>query len=159
MKRVTDVPFFVVAIGTLVSYVGCGIEVDADQDRPVQITGRVNYQGIPVERGAIHFMPINPTSPSASGMIDHGEIKAVFTRVAGDGVRPGKYGVAITSFDEDLLKSVAKRNALGPDPVDVGKAADKIKKWIPTRYSNVRESGLAVEFTQNNHSVVLDLVD
>ena len=116
MKRTTYSLFLLLALGALSTISGCGIELDADQDRPLQITGRVTYRGKPVKQGAIHFLPFHRNSASASGIITDGLIRDVFTRNQGDGVRPGKYQIAITSFDDDLLKSAAKRNALGPDP-------------------------------------------
>ena len=149
----------IIPLVALVIHFGCGIEVDDDRDRHLLITGKVTYQGNPVKRGAIHFLPVDPANPSASGTINDGEIRDVYTRTPGDGLKSGKYRIAITSFDEEFLQSVAKRDGRGADPVEVGRAANKIKKLIPVRYSNVRESGLSAEFSPDNHSLNLDLVD
>jgi len=137
---------------------GCTVG-DDEQDRHLAITGTVTYNGGPVKQGMIHFLPVDPRSPPATGAIADGEIKDVFTRTHGDGIGPGKYRIAITSYDDALLESVARRDAGGPDPDEVARAAAKIRKLIPVRYSNSRESGLTADFSPANRTLRLELAD
>jgi len=137
---------------------GCSYEDDLG-GRQLPIAGTVTYNGGPVKKGAIHFLPVVPGDLPASGVIADGEIKDVFTRRQGDGIKPGRYKIAITSFDEAFLESVAKRDAGGPDPDEVARAANNLKKLIPVRYSNSRESGLAADISADNRTLRLELVD
>ena len=148
------------ALVCLMVFTGCVVDESDDPDRPVQVSGRVTYRGKPVERGMIHFLAVNPaTNPTASGSITAGEIRAVSTRRPGDGIKPGRYKIAITAFDDDLVQSARKRDGTGPDPIEVSRAANQIKKLIPVRYNNARESGLVAELTAAHHALDLELVD
>lgn len=137
---------------------GCTYEEDV-ADRPLTLTGTVTYRGDPVRKGAIHFLPSDPGRTAASGVIANGAIKDVFTKTQGDGIKPGRYKIVITSFDEAFMQSVAKRDAGGPDPIEVARAANNVKKLIPVRYSNWRESGLVAEVSVANHTLRLELID
>ena len=150
------------SLGTLIilaSHSGCTIEVDDHRDQHLPITGKVTYRGEPVERGAIHFLPIDPVNPPASGVILNGAIKDVFTRKPGDGARSGRYRIAISAFGEDLAVSASKRDALGPDPKEVTRIANQAKILIPVRYANARDSGLTAELSLGHHTLDLELVD
>jgi hypothetical protein len=89
----------------------------------------------------------------------NGEIKDVFTRTQGDGIKAGKYKIAIMSFDEAFLESMARRDFNGPDPDEVARAANNFKSSIPIRYNNSRESGLVAEISPGNRTIHLELVD
>jgi hypothetical protein len=158
MDRSIRAAILLIAPIALAALSGCPLE-DVEKDLPLSITGTVTYHGGPVKKGAIHFLPVAPGDSPASGAIVDGEIKDVFTRTPGDGIKPGKYRIAITAFDEAFLESVAKRDANGPDPVEVGRAADNIRKLIPPRYSNPRDSGLTAEFSPSHRTLDLKLVD
>ena len=147
-----------IALIALAAPFGCSIEED-HRDHYLPVTGRVTYNGGPVKMGTIHFVPVDPGNSPASGLIADGEITGVFTRTQGDGIKPGTYKIAITAYDEAFLKSVAKRDASGPDPVEVGRAAENIKKLTPVRDSNSRESGLTAEFSPRTPPLHLELVD
>lgn len=159
MHRSTCVQLTLTTLLSLAIHFGCTIEVDEHLDQHLVITGKVTYHGETVKRGVIHFLPIDPANPPSSGVIADGAIKDVFTRKPGDGVRSGKYKIAITAFDKDLAERAAKRTPFGPDPNEVTRIANQTKKLIPLRYANVRESGLTAEFSLSAHSLELDLVD
>ena len=138
--------------------VGCDAEGVVD-DRHLSIDGTVTYRGAAVKQGAIHFLPESPGNLPATGSIADGAIKDVFTRSPGDGIGAGRYKVAITSFDDAFLESVARRDVNGPDPVEVGRAAERIKDLIPARYSNPRQSGLVAEVSPIHRTLRIELVD
>jgi hypothetical protein len=140
------------------TFSGCLAEVE-DPDRGLPISGTVTYRGSPVKRAAIHFLPTVAGGLPASGAIVDGEIKDVFTRTQGDGVKAGKYRIAIMSFDEAFLASMAKRDFNGPDADEVARAANNFKSSIPIRYNNSRDSGLVEEISPSHHTIHLELVD
>jgi len=137
---------------------GCLAEVE-DPDRGLTITGTVTYRGNPVKMATIHFLPTVAGGLSASGTIADGVIKDVFTRVQGDGIKAGKYRVTIVAYDEEYLKSVAKRDYNGADPEEVNRAFANLEQTIPPRYHNSRASGLVAEFHPGRTDLRIDLVD
>jgi len=80
MHRSTRVRIALGTLLTLASHSGCIIEVDEHRDQHLPITGKVTYRGEPVKRGVIHFLPVAPVHPPATGVIEGGAIKDVFTR-------------------------------------------------------------------------------
>jgi hypothetical protein len=140
------------------TFSGCLAEVE-DPDRGLAISGTVTYRGSPVKMAAIHFLPTVVGGLPASGRIVDGEIKDVFTRTQGDGIKAGKYRIAIMSYDEAFLESTAKRDFNGPDPAEVARAANNFKSSIPIKYNNSRESGLVAEISPANRTLHLELVD
>jgi hypothetical protein len=157
MVRSIRVGIFLIVPMALAAPVGCVVE--ADSDRHLPITGTVTYNGSPVKMGTIHFLPMEEGGSPATGAIANGEIKDVFTRKRGDGIKSGKYQITITPYDKAFLESGAKRDANGPDPLEVAKAVDNFKAPIPLRYSNSRESGLTAEFSPSHRTLHLELVD
>jgi hypothetical protein len=137
---------------------GCLAEVE-DPDRGLPVSGTVTYRGGPVKKAAIHFLPTVVGGLPASGTIVDGEIKDVFTKTQGDGIKAGKYRIAIMSYDEAFLESTAKRDFNGPDPAEVARAAKNFKSSIPVRYNNSRESGLVAEISPGHQTIRLELVD
>jgi len=140
------------------TFSGCLAEVE-DPDRGLPISGTVTYRGSPVKKGAIHFLPTVVGGLPASGSIADGEIKDVFTRTQGDGIKAGKYKIAIVTFDEAFLESEAKRDFNGPDADEVARAANNFKSSIPIRYNNAPESGLVAVISPANRTIHLELVD
>jgi hypothetical protein len=158
MIRRIRVEFRLIALFATVALTGCRIEIEQNEGY-LPIAGRVTYRGQPVKKGAIHFLPTGGDNLPASGSIEDGEIKGVTSRTQGDGLKPGLYRVAITAFDDAFVASVARRGPEGPDPIEVGKAADGIKGLIPPRYSNARDSGLVAEVSATARDLRFDLVD
>jgi hypothetical protein len=158
MIRRFRVEFYMFALGASVALAGCRIEVEQNEGY-LPIAGQVTYRGQPLKKGAIHFLPAGGDNLPGSGKIDDGEIKEVTSRTHGDGLKPGRYRVAITGFDDAFLESMAKRGQQGPDPIEVGKAAARLKGMFPSRYSNAKESGLVAEITATAHVLRFNLVD
>ena len=149
----------VVALVALLVPPGCDLRWDDDLENHLPIGGEVTYRGVPVRRGTIHLLPVERGRPSASGVIADGQIREVYTRTPGDGVKSGRYRIAITAFDDDFYASVTKRTAAGPDPAEVARAANRLPKLIPVRYNNARESGLTADLAPGRQTLHLDLVD
>jgi hypothetical protein len=158
MSRSIRVGLCLVALTVPSAFSGCLAEVE-DPDRGIPISGTVTHHGSPVKKGAIHFLPTIAGGLPATGSIADGVIKDVFTRTPGDGIKAGKYRVAIVSFDEAFLESGSKRDFYGPDPDEVARAVNNFKSSIPARYSNSRESGLVAEISPAHTAIHLELVD
>lgn len=132
------VPF---ALLFLVSTVGCTYEPDGP--RPfVPVTGKVTYHDAPVKIGTIRFLPFDSNGFPATGQIADGIIKDVTSVTQGDGIKIGRYRVAISAFNKEDLEGQSNRGPEGPDPLDVAKMVNNSKIMIPLRYSNATDSGL-----------------
>lgn len=110
---------------------GCG-----STNSLVSVTGKVTYQGKPLDHGSITF--VSRTSRQATGEIERGEIVGVTTTAVNDGIAAGDYLVAITSHD----RSEKYKNSMTAPSV------------IPLRYADIVTSGLKATI-QPNHDNVL----
>jgi hypothetical protein len=84
----------------LVSCAGCG-EANPLGRRPV--SGRVTYQGKPVDYGAIQFTPLDLQHGVSSGaMIEGGQYSIKLT----EGLPPGEYQVMVSAPDRGKVEKV-----------------------------------------------------
>ncbi|MHC5542191.1 hypothetical protein ACYOEI_28550 [Singulisphaera rosea] len=125
----------------LLATVGCTYEPDGTKVF-VPVTGKVTYHNSPVELGTISFLPFDPKGTPATGQIAGGVIQNVTSVTQSDGIKVGRYRVAISAYNKEYLEGQSERGPEGPDPAIVTKAANKAKIVIPVRYSNARDSGL-----------------
>jgi len=138
---------------------GCPAEVD-ELNQTLTVSGTVTYQGKPLKMAAIHFLPTVAGGLPASGAIADGQIKGVYTRTPGDGIKPGRYRIAIMAFNEAFLETTTKRDFQGPDPKDVARGFEHLKnQTFPNRYSNSMDSGLVEEISPDHHTIHLELTD
>jgi hypothetical protein len=159
MIRRFRVEYRLIALVASVALAGCRVEIEQNEGY-LPILGQVTYRGQPLKKAAIHFLPAGGDNLPASGEINDGAIKGVTSRTQGDGLKPGLYRVAITAFDDAFAETVATRGTgQGPDPLEVGKASDRIKGLIPPRYNNARDSGLVAEISATARDLRFDLVD
>jgi hypothetical protein len=145
---------------------GCGS--DDGLGKRYAVYGTVNYNGKPVEKGEIAFMPENPADRAASGIIEDGSY-TLTTQSNGDGALPGKYKVTVTAKEVDVAKAEAlfKTQAKkGKDlttsliPKDfMTKAAKTAKSSIPTRYSTPETSKLTAEVKEQSNTIPFELTD
>ncbi|WP_435010265.1 hypothetical protein P12x_001516 [Tundrisphaera lichenicola] len=148
------------ALAVSIAFSGCPAEYE-ELEQVLTVSGTVTYRDKPVKLGAIHFLPTQFGGIPASGRIVDGEIQEVYSNSPGDGIKPGKYRISISAYNEEFLKTTKARDFQGPEIEDVTKGADILKdsKLIPTRYSNSLESGLIEEISRNHHRLDLKLVD
>ena len=64
-----------------------------------EVRGMVKYNGQPLAKGTITFMPVGGTN-SASGDIENGAY-SLSTFVKGDGAPPGEYKVAVSAWEKE----------------------------------------------------------
>jgi len=138
--------------------VGCGDTTGLEKRYPV--SGKVTYQGKPLEKGRINFIPTQDTGRAAAGEIEDGEY-SLTTAEPGDGAIPGSYKVTILAIDVDTskMKEIAKGGQFHHDAA-FAKAVKTAKKMVPAKYQLPETSGLSAEVKpQTNSGVNFDLTD
>lgn len=125
----------------------------------VPVSGQVTVDGTPVSTGRVEFFPA--TGRPAVGRIDEEGRYELRTKEPGDGARPGKYLVTITSrsvmgesqppldgFDDP--NSSGAKGQSRRQPVSV--------KWnVPRSYSKRTTSGLTAEVTEDGEAIDFNL--
>ena len=91
---------FLIAIWLASTIAPLGCTIEEVPDGFIKVTGRVAYEGQPVKKGTINFIPVHDGGVAASGEIDNGVIKNIMTRNPGDGVGQGWYKVTIIAFEK-----------------------------------------------------------
>jgi hypothetical protein len=97
-------------------------------------SGTVTYNGNPVEKGRIDFIPTQADGRTASGEIVDGKY-SLTTFVSDDGALPGPYKVEVTSVEVDTteLKAIAKGGQFHHDKT-FAKAGRNAKRLVPSKY-------------------------
>lgn len=124
------------------------------------VSGKVTYQGKPLEKGRINFIPTQADGRAAGGEIENGDY-SLTTAEPGDGAFPGTYKVTIVAVDLDTtkMKEIAKGGQFHHDGA-FAKAVKTAKKLVPSKYQVPEMSGLTAEVkAQTNSGVNFDLTD
>jgi hypothetical protein len=141
----------------LVTVLGCGDDTGLAQRYPV--SGTVTYNGDPVEKGRIDFIPTQAEGRPASGEIVDGKY-SLTTAVSDDGALPGPYKVTVTSVEVDStqLKAIAKGGPFHHDKT-FAKAVRNAKRLVPSKYQLADTSGLTATVKAGSNSSDFDLKD
>lgn len=130
----------VVLVWVMVSGGGCGSSATPIAGS-VPVSGTVTLNGQPLEQGMVRFAPESGSkSQPATGQIKNGKFTMV-TTASSPGVVVGKYKVSIISnkpFAPPPLKP-----GTPPDP----KAKFEPESLIPTKYNDIKTSGLEADVT------------
>ena len=153
VKRVT----LAVAVTGLVTVLGCGD--DSGLAKRYSVSGTVNYNGKPVEKGTITFTPSVEGGRAASGDIADGSY-SLTTVTPGDGAIPGAYKVTVMAkeIDTTKLKEVAKGGQFHHDK-DFAKANKTAKALIPPKYQLASTSDLTAEVKASSNTIPFELKD
>lgn len=136
-------PIFRVALGLAAAWiVGCGGDSDRLQTAPVH--GTVSYNGQPLTRGSITFVPTQ-SGPTATGQIQPDGTYSLTTYEEGDGAILGSHRVMIVSMDEG--------SGLPED------AMTEPKLLIPDKYGRDQTSGLTADVTEGDNEIDFPLKD
>jgi hypothetical protein len=139
-----------------------------------RVSGTVTYNGKPLERGTISFVPADAKGRAAGGSVVDGRF-SLTTQDPNDGALPGKYRVAIQAKEAgDLskvdLKIKTRRDgrvtedekkamlALYPQKA-AAKAAVATKSLIPSKYGSAETSGLTYEVKAGSNQAEFPLTD
>jgi hypothetical protein len=153
----------VLAVAGALVMTSCGTDDGLGTRFPV--SGTVTYNGQPLEKGKISFIPVDPKNIGASGTIDNGSY-ALSTGGENDGARAGKYKVTISSKEDSVAKAKADfaKETKGMDPGYLpgrylAAAESKAKSLIPTGYGDVRTTTLTAEVQQKTNTINFTLSD
>ncbi len=121
---------------------GCG----ATGAGMAQVAGKVSFQGKPVPKGMVSFIPATPGGRNATGQIDESGNYRLQTENPGDGALIGDYTVAIAARDDVVLDYIPKK----PIPP---------KYLVPAKYENPKTSGLKATVQSGSNPIDFDLKD
>jgi hypothetical protein len=125
----------------------------SDVPKTVAVSGVVTYNGEPLTRGEVVFVPKDTTvGRSSRGEIGPGGKYSLTTFREGDGVIPGEYSIFVSSY-EDPPPPTEEEAANPPAAPPKGKPA------IPTRYLDPKTSGLTATVGDSATVVDLELTD
>jgi hypothetical protein len=141
----------------LVVVIGCSDSSGLAKRYPV--SGTINYNGKPVEKGTVTFTPTQSDGRTASGDITNGRY-SLTTAAPGDGALPGSYKVTVTAKEMDTteLKAIAKGGQFHHDEA-FAKAVKEAKPLVPVKYSLADTSGLTAEVKAQTNTIPLELKD
>ena len=154
----------VLASGVLaLALASCG--TDDGLGRRYPVSGSVTYNGQPLEKGEISFIPDQPQGLGATGIVEAGSY-AMSTAGDRDGVRAGKYKVTITAKEDtyakaqEAFKKASGRENPGMVPRQfLTEAAATAKNLIPPGYGDVRTTTLVAEVPESSTTIDFKLSD
>lgn len=158
-------------VGILVALGLLGIVACSDDglDKRYPVSGTVTYNGKPLEKGSINFVPDAPEGRGALGEIKDGSY-TLTTQSPGDGAFPGKYSVTITDLNVDLGAAEAATKELAAkkkvemsspmiDQAEAAKALKSAKNTVPGKYAQIDSSGLKAEVKAQSNTFDFALTD
>ncbi|WP_337176611.1 hypothetical protein [Paludisphaera sp.] len=132
----------VAMLASLVALPGCG-ESGPTMGR---VHGKVTYNGQPVPKGTITFVPTAPGGRNATGAIAEDGTYALQTEAPGDGAIVGDYKVTVAARDDVILDYIPKK---APPP----------KRLTPEKYENPETSGLTAKVERGSNTRDFALTD
>jgi len=156
--------FALLAVCGVLALTSCG--TDDGLGKRYHVSGTVTYNGNPLEKGKISFVPEDPKGVGATGIIENGSY-ALSTGGGDDGARAGKYKVTITAKEDATAKAQADFNkaskgAAGPGHIPgqfMAKAEAQAKSLIPAGYGDVRATTLTAEVMEKSNTLDFKLSD
>jgi hypothetical protein len=155
----------ILAVPALLVMASCGTDDGLGKRYPV--SGTVTYNGNPLEKGTISFVPEDSKrNVGASGEIKNGSY-TLSTGGNDDGAQAGKYKVTITSKEDYIAKAKAafqKEPRAGGEgsklpPQFVGKADAAAKSLIPAGYGDARTTTLTAAVKEQSSTIDFKLSD
>ena len=136
------------AVSTLIT-VGIVLTGCSNSSRPptYSVTGTATLQGKPVAGAAVTFVPTGTEGEAASAITDSEGKYALTTWEAGDGARPGQYGVKVSKQEQAAVDPSKMVQNLSIEEeqkiyVESKKPPPPAKRLIPSKYEDDRTSGL-----------------
>jgi len=162
-------PFAIPILGVLP---GCGDNSGLARRYPV--SGTVLYNGKPLERGNINFVPDGPEGRAAGGTIVDGRYSLTTQTPRRRPLLPGKYKVKVVATASDPSKVTLNLKRRGgksltedqkklieaayPQKI-AAKAAATAKSLIPANYNSSETSGLSFEVKERSNTANFELKD
>ena len=137
---------------------GCG--GDPSKPKLGRVSGTVTYNGKPVTRGVVSFVPIGgpgaTTGQSAAGEINSGGSYTLTTFDPGDGAVLGEHNVLVQSREENPAlegKGMPIPDAKGQ--VNIPQA----KSLVPEKYATTEKSPLKFTVKEGSNVINIELTD
>ncbi len=150
----------------LLSILGCS---DDGLEKRYPVSGTVEYNGKPVAKGEISFVPKDAAGHGASGPIKDGSYSSLTTLNPGDGVMPGDYTVTVTAKEMDSgqlaadTENLASKHGMGKmtmiPPELLAKAHKAAKSSIPAKYESSTTSTLKATVKAESNTLNYKLED
>ncbi|MHC5539095.1 hypothetical protein ACYOEI_12825 [Singulisphaera rosea] len=141
----------------------CGTDDGLGQRYPV--SGIVNYNGSPLEKGTINFVSEDLSKNyGATGIITNGSYKLSMGS-EGDGAQAGHYKVTVVSKEDYTEKAAAEfkrvTGSTSPKilPGAVGKVVAEAKSLIPAGYGDARTTTLKADVKAESNKLDFNLSD
>jgi hypothetical protein len=153
---------FVACVSTalaLAAILGCGDDTGLDKRYPV--SGTVKYNGKPVEKGRIDFIPAKPGQGRAAGGDITDGAYSLTTATKDDGALPGSYKVTVSALEIDMssVKGTPGGGQAGRQSKEFAKVQKDAKMLVPQKFSSVETSGLSQEVKAQSNQINFDLKD
>jgi hypothetical protein len=157
--------YAILALPVLLVIASCGS--DDGLGKRYSVSGKVTYNGNPLERGEISFISEDlKNNIGATGRITNGSY-TLSTGGGDDGAQVGKYKVTITAKEDylekaraDFLKESKKQSeSTYIPPQYVAKAEAAAKSLIPPGYGDPRTTNLTAEVKAEKNSIDFKLSD
>jgi hypothetical protein len=153
----------VVTVSAVLVMTSCGIDDGLGQR--FAVSGKVTYNGTPLAKGAISFVPEESNGIGATGAVENGAY-TLSTGGNNDGARVGKYKVTITAKEDSYAKAKADfaKDSKGADPgyvprQYVANAGAAAKSLIPPGYGDPRTTTLAADVKEQSNTINFELSD
>jgi hypothetical protein len=138
VRRITRAMIVGIAVASMASAVGCRRN---DGPERVALSGKITFQGQPVQEGQIRFVAIGGTeAPVTIGAVKDG----VYSMAANNGVPVGTHRVEIVAFNPG-------------DPAPIGPGAPPRKQLLPAKYNRQSELTVSIDTGQKQSAKDFDL--
>ena len=161
----------ILSVCGVITLTSCG--TDDRFGKLYSVSGAVTYNGQPLEKGEISFVPEDSTKGiGATGVIENGSY-TLSTGGNNDGARAGKYKVTVTAREDasakakeafQKAKSGNSKTSATEDPgyipkQFVTKAQSEAKSLIPAGYGDIRTTTLTAEVKEQTNTIDFKLSD
>ncbi len=150
----------------LVYVLGCS---DDGMGKRNPVSGTVKYNGQPVAKGRINFVPKGGAGHGAHGEIVDGSFGSVTTLNPGDGAVAGEYTVTVDTREVDEAAAKAEGEAIAAKhgmknlaqlpPEIQAKAFAKAKSSVPAKYQSSGTTDLKATVMEGSNSFDFELKD
>jgi len=163
--------FTVLAVSGALVMTSCGTTDDGLGQR-FRVSGKVTYNGSPLEKGSISFVSEDGKGVGATGAIESGYY-TMSTGGNNDGARAGKYKVVITAREDSSAKAkadfakarAARKSVSGTEDLAVIpkqfvlKAEAEAKSLIPAGYGDISTTNLTADVKEQSNAIDFTLAD
>lgn len=141
---------------TLLSLSGCGTDKGIDVE---PVTGRVTYNGEPLEGALIMFKPTSENARVASGYTrDDGSFELATSGATSSGAMPGDYDVLISKVVElDAEGKPVEYSAQDYNPAAGPQQRTARKSMIPAKYNDSASPLLSATVTEGENDFEFNL--